>query len=60
MSDVSRAVTGRWWRSAVFYQIYPWSFQDSNGDGVGDLPGFESRLDYLRDGTPASLGVDAI
>ena len=60
MSDVSRAVLGRWWQSAVFYQIYPWSFQDSNGDGIGDLRGIESRLDYLRDGTPASLGVDAI
>ena len=60
MSDVSRAVLGPWWQSAVFYQIYPWSFQDSNGDGIGDLRGIESRLDYLRDGTPASLGVDAI
>jgi alpha-glucosidase len=49
-----------WWESAVFYQIYPWSFQDSNGDGIGDLRGIASRLDYLRDGTPASLGVDAI
>lgn len=60
MSDVSCAVRGNWWQSAVFYQIYPWSFQDSNGDGIGDLRGIESRLDYLRDGTPTSLGVDAI
>lgn len=44
-----------WWRDAVFYQIYPRSFQDSNGDGVGDLRGIESRLDYL-----ASLGVGAL
>src|SRR5437868_9063677 len=45
----------RWWQTAVIYQIYPRSFQDSNEDGVGDLPGIVSRLDYLKD-----LGVDAI
>lgn len=45
----------QWWRGAVIYQIYPRSFADSNGDGVGDLPGITSRLDYV-----ASLGVDAI
>jgi len=44
-----------WWRSAVFYQVYVRSFADSNGDGVGDLPGITSRLQYIRD-----LGVDAI
>jgi alpha-glucosidase len=44
-----------WWKRAVFYQIYPRSFADSNGDGVGDLPGILSRLDHV-----ASLGVDAI
>ena len=44
-----------WWREAVVYQIYPRSFADSNGDGVGDLPGITSRLDYL-----AELGVDAL
>src|SRR4029079_8326196 len=60
MVDVSPGVSGPWWRSAVFYQIYPWSFQDSNRDGIGDLSGIEARLDYLADGTPASLGVDAI
>ncbi|HVM98488.1 MAG TPA: alpha-amylase family glycosyl hydrolase [Candidatus Acidoferrales bacterium] len=49
-----------WWRSAVFYQIYVRSFQDSNGDGIGDLPGIIDRLDYLNDGTPRSLGVDAL
>jgi len=48
-----------WWESAIVYQIYPWSFQDSNGDGAGDLPGIISRLDYLN-GTSDSLGVDAI
>lgn len=44
-----------WWRGAVIYQIYPRSFCDSNGDGVGDIPGIISKLDYI-----ASLGVDAI
>jgi alpha-glucosidase len=47
--------TAPWWRGAVIYQIYPRSFQDSNGDGIGDLPGIIERLDYV-----ASLGVDAI
>jgi alpha-glucosidase len=49
-----------WWRRAVFYQIYPRSFQDSNGDGIGDLQGIIDRLDYLNDGTDDSLGIDAI
>ena len=49
-----------WWQRGVVYQIYPRSFMDSNGDGVGDLQGVIERLDYLNDGTPASLGVDAI
>ena len=44
-----------WWKEAVIYQIYPKSFQDSNGDGIGDLPGITSRLDYLH-----KLGVDAL
>jgi alpha-glucosidase len=44
-----------WWRGAVIYQIYPRSFADSNGDGIGDLPGITERLDYV-----ASLGVDGI
>ena len=44
-----------WWQRGVIYQVYPRSFQDSNGDGVGDLPGLLSRLDYLT-----WLGVDAI
>lgn len=46
---------GPWWKHAVFYEIYPRSFQDSNGDGVGDLNGITSRLDYLQ-----SLGINAI
>ncbi len=44
-----------WWRGAVTYQVYPRSFQDTNGDGVGDLPGITRRLPYL-----AELGVDAV
>src|SRR5512133_2732680 len=44
-----------WWRDGIIYQIYPRSFADSNGDGVGDLPGITSRSDYLVD-----LGIDAI
>ncbi|WP_043101679.1 alpha-amylase family glycosyl hydrolase, partial [Pseudomonas aeruginosa] len=44
-----------WWRRAVIYQVYPRSFADSNGDGVGDLPGLIARLDHLQ-----RLGVDAL
>lgn len=44
-----------WWKGACIYQVYPRSFADSNGDGVGDLPGLTARLDYI-----ASLGVDAV
>ncbi|MHA6334140.1 alpha-amylase family glycosyl hydrolase [Qipengyuania sp. CAU 1752] len=52
----AQSVPGRqWWKGAVIYQIYPRSFQDTNGDGVGDLPGITARLDHV-----ASLGVDAI
>ena len=47
--------TPAWWKEAVFYQVYPRSFQDSNGDGVGDLKGITSRLDYLQ-----QLGVDCV
>ena len=47
--------TQPWWKKAVVYQIYPKSFQDSNGDGIGDIQGIISRLDYLKD-----LGVDAL
>ncbi len=48
-------VSTPWWRSAVIYQIYPRSFADANGDGVGDLPGITSRLEHVRD-----LGADAV
>lgn len=48
-------MSAAWWQSGVVYQIYPRSFQDSDGDGIGDLRGIASRLDHL-----ASLGIDAI
>lgn len=50
-----RAVTMKWWQSGVIYQIYPRSFHDANGDGVGDLRGIRDKLPYLQ-----GLGVDAI
>ena len=43
----------KWWKKIVVYQIYPKSFQDSNGDGIGDLRGIISKLDYLKE-----LGID--
>ena len=49
------AVDSDWWRGAVIYQVYPRSFADTNGDGIGDLAGVTSKLDYI-----AGLGVDAI
>src|SRR5213076_2148579 len=51
----NRRVRGTWWREGTVYQIYPRSFQDSNGDGIGDLPGIARGLDYL-----VELGVDAV
>lgn len=55
MVDPRSSATKSWWRNAAIYQVYPRSFQDSNGDGEGDLRGVISRLDYLKD-----LGIDAI
>jgi alpha-glucosidase len=52
---MKKAENNNWWRGGVIYQIYPRSYMDGNGDGVGDLPGITSRLDYV-----AELGVDAI
>ena len=57
------SVTEGWWRTAVFYEVFVRSFQDSDGDGVGDLAGLTAQLDYLNDGDPetsADLGVDAL
>jgi oligo-1,6-glucosidase len=45
----------KWWKEAVVYQIYPRSFKDSDGDGVGDLKGIISKLDYIK-----SLGIDIV
>src|SRR2546429_4929968 len=53
--QATRAAQDPWWKHSVIYEIYPRSFQDSNGDGVGDLKGITSRLDYLHD-----LGIAAI
>ena len=53
--SLAQATAREWWRGAAIYQIYPRSFADSDGDGVGDLPGIAARLDHV-----ASLGVDAI
>jgi alpha-glucosidase len=55
LEDPAHAVDRDWWRGAVIYQIYPRSYQDSNGDGIGDLKGIIRRLPYI-----ASLGADAI
>ena len=54
-TDMAAADPAPWWRDAVFYQVYVRSFADSDGDGLGDIPGITSRLRYLRD-----LGVDAV
>src|SRR4029077_1676352 len=45
----------KWWKEAVVYQIYPRSFKDSDGDGIGDLKGISSKLDYIK-----RLGIDAV
>ena len=52
---MEEAIRRAWWKEAVVYQIYPRSFQDTNGDGVGDLPGVIRRLDYVKE-----LGADAV
>lgn len=51
----NKTLDQKWWKEAIIYQIYPRSFKDSNGDGVGDIQGIISKLDYIK-----SLGVDAI
>lgn len=57
--EKTKKIVPDWYKDSVFYQIYPRSFADSNGDGIGDLQGVINHLDYLR-GTEESLGVDAI
>lgn len=62
-ASAARAGASEWARGAVFYEIFVRSFADSDGDGIGDLPGLAARLDYLNDGDPATtsdLGVDAL
>ena len=51
----SEAIDREWWKEAVVYQIYPWSFNDTDGDGIGDLAGIVEKLDYIED-----LGVDVV
>ena len=55
MGEAITPVRERWWKEAVAYQVYPRSFKDSNGDGIGDLNGVTEKLDYLKD-----LGIDLI
>ena len=55
LASLDGPVTKKWWKEAVFYQIYPRSFYDTNDDGIGDLRGIIEKLDYLKD-----LGVDAL
>lgn len=52
---VSKATDQKWWKEAVVYQVYPASFKDSNGDGLGDIPGITSKLDYIK-----SLGATTL
>jgi alpha-glucosidase len=59
-ANEARDIDPDWWQRGVVYHAYVRSFADSTGDGVGDLPGLFSHLDHLNDGTPASLGVDAV
>ena len=55
VNNPAKGKLANWWKNGVFYEIYPRSFQDSNGDGIGDLNGITEHLDYLK-----SLGVEAI
>lgn len=50
-----QSIERTWWKESVVYQIYPASYKDSNGDGLGDIPGIISKIPYIK-----SLGVDAV
>ena len=63
MAQDTKSNSEKWWQTGVIYQIYPLTFADANGDGVGDLQGIIKKLDYLNDGnsnSETSLGIDAI
>lgn len=60
MKKLNEHINTNWSRRAVVYQIYPRSFKDTSGDGIGDLKGIIEKLDYLNDGSPNSLGIAAI
>lgn len=53
--NLDKNIEKNWWKNSVVYQIYPRSFMDSNGDGIGDLQGIISKLDYLKE-----LGIDVV
>lgn len=55
MASVQESVKLAWWKESSVYQIYPASFKDSNGDGLGDIPGIISKLDYIK-----NLGIDIV
>jgi oligo-1,6-glucosidase len=55
MEPITEITSRKWWKESVIYQIYPRSFKDSNGDGIGDINGIIEKLDYLK-----TLGVDVI
>src|ERR1044072_1690420 len=55
LNAASKAPSAKWWKEAIVYQIYPRSFKDSDGDGVGDLKGIISELDYIK-----SLGITTV
>lgn len=63
MTQDEKSNSEKWWQTGVIYQIYPLTFADANGDGIGDIQGIIKKLDYLNDGNPNSensLGIDAI